>query len=153
MRENVAYLDSSAIIKRYVREEGGEHVRRLYLAAYTGEVRLAFSIWNVGEVLGALDKARRKGLLSNHAYAVARGRFLSETRRMAKLGILIIVPLSKRVVVEAWKYIEKHHIYQADAVQLASAKKVACREFVTGGQGAAPGSSQRGLKERVLRLD
>jgi predicted nucleic acid-binding protein len=150
MRENVAYLDSSAIIKRYVREEGGEHVRRLYLAAYTGEVRLAFSIWNVGEVLGALDKARRKGLLSNHAYAVARGRFLSETRRMAKLGILIIVPLSKRVVAEAWKYIEKHHIYQADAVQLASAKKVACREFVTGDRELHQVALSEGLKSVYL---
>ncbi len=34
MAESVAYLDSSAIAKRYVRERGSEAVRRLYLAAH-----------------------------------------------------------------------------------------------------------------------
>jgi predicted nucleic acid-binding protein len=131
MRGNVAYLDSGAIAKRYVKEKGSEHVRLLYLAAYAGEIKLSFSIWNVGEVLGVLDKARRRGLLSGDEYSTAKRRFLMETRRMVNLGILLVVPLSKRIIVESWKLIEKHHIYQADAIQVISAKRVACREFVT----------------------
>ena len=139
-------MDSSAIVKRYVREKGGEHVRRLYLAAYAGEVKLAFSIWNVGEVLGALDRARRRGLLSDDAYTTARRRFMAETRRMVRLGALLVVPLSGRVVAESWRLIEKYHIYQADAVQLVSAKKVACKEFVTGDKELHQAALSEGLR-------
>ena len=150
MKGNVTYLDSSAIVKRYVKEVGGDYVRQLYLGAYAGEVRLAFSVWNVGEVLGVLDKARRRIMLDNHAYITARRRFLSETRRMAKLGILVLVPLSKNILVAAWKYIEEYHIYQADAVQLVSAKRVACKEFVTGDKELHEVVLSEGLKSTYL---
>jgi len=146
MRGNVAYLDSSAIAKRYVKEKGSEHVRQLYLAAYAGEIKLSFNIWNVGEVLGVLNKARRRGLLSEDNYSTVKRRFLMETRRMANLGILLIVPLNKRVIAESWKLIEKHHIYQADAIQVVSAKQVGCRDFVTADEGLHRVALTEGLK-------
>ena len=61
MRERIVYLDSSAIVKRYIREPGSDAVRKVYLKAYSGEVILSLSVWNIGEVLGAFDKARRIG--------------------------------------------------------------------------------------------
>ncbi len=84
MSEQVAYLDSSAIVKRYVREEGSDVVRGLYLKAYAGEVILSYSTWNIGEVLGAFDKAVRLGRVSSEAYSLVRRRFLLDTRRMAR---------------------------------------------------------------------
>jgi len=48
------YLDSSAIVKRYVLEEGTKKVQETYLEALNGAASLYFSIWNIGEVLGAL---------------------------------------------------------------------------------------------------
>ena len=101
-------------------------------------------------MLGVLDKARRRDLLDNHDYITARRRFLSETRRMAKLGILVLVPLSKNILVAAWKYIEKYHIYQADAVQLASAKRVACKEFATREKELHEVALSEGLKSTSL---
>jgi len=41
MREPIIYLDSSAILKRYVKEKGSDKVRMLYLEAMSGEATLS----------------------------------------------------------------------------------------------------------------
>lgn len=58
MAEKIVYLDSSATVKRYVEEPGSDDIRSLYESTYDGNVKLIFSIWNIDEVLGVLDKAR-----------------------------------------------------------------------------------------------
>jgi len=82
--------------------------------------------------LGLLDRAMCKGRLTEEEHATARRRFLLETRRLMKLKLLLIVPLKGKLLVEAWKIVEKHHIYQADALQIATAKQIACTEILTG---------------------
>ncbi|RLG74611.1 MAG: PIN domain nuclease [Thermoprotei archaeon] len=132
MREQIAYLDSSAIVKRYVKEPGSSTVRKLYLKAFSGETVISFSIWNIGEVLGALDKAKNIGRLGGREYMLARKRFLLETRRLAKLGQLLVIPLKTKILKESWKLIEKYHIYEADAIQIATAKHINATQFLTG---------------------
>ncbi len=132
MNAKIIYLDSSAIIKRYIDEPGTSMVRKVFLEAYTGETRIAFSIWNIGEVLGAFDKARRLGRIAEREHILVRGRFLSELKRMIKLNILIIIPIKAKILKEAWRIIEKYHVYQADALQVASAKYVSANMFLTG---------------------
>ncbi len=130
--EEIVYLDSSAIVKRYVLEPGSNTVRNIYLKAYAGENLLSYSIWNIGEVLGAFSKARITGRVDENTYNTIRRRFLLETRRLVKLGILLIVPLKMSILKSSWNLIEKHHIYEADAVQVASAKHVGATLFLTG---------------------
>ena len=60
MTEKVAYLDSSAIVKRYVYETGSEFIRAQYNDAYLGNVLLSFNVWNIGEVIGVFDRAHRQ---------------------------------------------------------------------------------------------
>ena len=60
MTKKVAYLDSSAIVKRYVHETGSEFVRAQYSEAYLGNVLLSFNVWNIGEVIGVFDRAHRQ---------------------------------------------------------------------------------------------
>ena len=146
MREEIVYLDTSALVKRYVLEPGSDFIRKLYLRAYSGEVVLSFSAWNIGEVLGVLDKARGVGRISSEAYAVSRKRFLAETRRLAKLGSLTIVPLRMKILVEAWKLIEKHHIYEADAVQISSAKYASAQQLITGDKKLHQSAQIEGVK-------
>ena len=57
----VAYLDTSAIVKRYVEEPGSEVISGIYNKVLSGELKLAFSVWNIGEVLGVLDKYFKRG--------------------------------------------------------------------------------------------
>jgi predicted nucleic acid-binding protein len=50
------YLDTSGLVKRYVEERGTEVLDRLYGAAEAGSITVSFSIWNLGEALGVLDR-------------------------------------------------------------------------------------------------
>jgi len=127
----VVYLDSSAVIKRYVREPGSDVVRDAYVKARSGDIKISFSVWNVGEVLGALDRARRLGRLSEESFRKARKAFLLETKEMMRHGTLIIVPIRMKILKTSWNLVEKHHIYAADALQIASAKHVNAKKFMT----------------------
>jgi len=51
----IVYLDTSAIVKRYIQEAGSDVVASLYSSAWQGSVKISFSPWNIGEVLGVLD--------------------------------------------------------------------------------------------------
>ncbi len=80
MKEQIIYLDSSAIVRRYIKEPGSDYVREIYLKAYPGRIILSYSIWSVGEVLGALDKALVESGINQEIYDITRKRLLSETR-------------------------------------------------------------------------
>jgi predicted nucleic acid-binding protein len=131
MRGTIVYLDSSSAIKRYVREPGSATIKDLYLKSYSGELTLAFSSWNVGEILGALDKAKMQNRLDQRKYLTSKRRLLLDTKRLVKLGVLLLIPVKNKLLVESWKLIEKHRIYQADALQIISAKAINASEFLT----------------------
>jgi len=131
MKGQIVYLDSSAIVKRYIKEPGSDLVRSFYLKAYSGDIKLSYSLWNIGEVLGVIDKARCMDRLDENSFKIVKERFLLETRRATKLGLAVIVPVKTRILVEAWNLIENHHIYEADALQIATAKRLNAKKFLT----------------------
>ena len=126
------YLDSSAIVKRYVRESGSDVIIEVYERALSGDVLLSFSAWNIGEVLGVLDKYRRRGWLSDGNYLKARGQFLGEVLRLLKLKLLKVVPAKTSLLIQTWGLVEKYHIYEADALQVLSAKRIGAERLYTG---------------------
>ena len=150
MNGQIVYLDSSAIIKRYIKEPGSDYVRKIYLKCYSGDITLSCNIWNIGEVLGAFDRAKIIGRIDDETYTIVKRRFLLEIRRMMKLGSLLIVPLKIRILKESWKLIERHHIYEADAIQITSAKYVNSVEFLTGDRRLHEVALKEGLKSRYL---
>ncbi len=89
-------------------------------------------MWNIGEVLGVFDRARNTGRINSRTHSTARKRFLLETRRMLRIGLAVVVPLKARIMMNSWELIEKHHIYEADAIQIASAMNVNASKFLTG---------------------
>ena len=132
MNVKTAYLDSSAIVKRYIEEVGSSVILEVYRRTYNGVIHLAFSLWNVGEVLGVLERAYRRGLLEKATYLKVRGRFLGEIGRLVRLGLLTLIPIRLSILKNSWKIIEEQHIYQADALQIASALHVKATAFLTG---------------------
>jgi len=44
MKEKIAYLDNSSIVKRYIEESGSDEIRKLYIQAYNGLTKIAFSL-------------------------------------------------------------------------------------------------------------
>ncbi|MEM0053478.1 MAG: type II toxin-antitoxin system VapC family toxin [Nitrososphaeria archaeon] len=132
MREEIVYLDSSSIVKRYVKEKDSNFIESLYMKAYSGDVKLSFNIWNIGEVIGAFNNAKIQKRLEEKEYTLSKKRFLLECKRLVKLGMLVLVPLKTKLVYECWGLIERYSIYEADAIQIVSARNVDAKEFLTG---------------------
>ena len=125
------YLDSSSIVKRYVHETGSDLVDLLYAKAEDGTGRIVFSIWNIGEVLGVLDMYRSRKLLDDEAVLKSTGIFLAESEKMIRLGGMQILPLALDILTENYSLILKHHIYQADALQVATCKLTESKLFLS----------------------
>jgi len=128
----IVYLDSSAIVKRYVLETGSNIVKEVYEKALNGELEVSFSAWNIGEVLGVFDKYLMRKWLREEDYKLARFQFISETLRLVRLKLVKIIPVRTKLLVSSWKLMEKYHVYEADALQIVSAKYANADQFLTG---------------------
>jgi predicted nucleic acid-binding protein len=131
MREQPVYLDSSSVSKRYVKEKGSDLVDGIYGKAEAGELRLALSLWNIGEVIGVLDRYLTRKLISKKEFATARSDLVSETLKLSRLDSLDVLPVTSEVLSRSWALIAKHHIYEADALQISSGKEAGCSMFLT----------------------
>jgi predicted nucleic acid-binding protein len=60
----LVYLDSSAIVKRYIKEAGTEIMDLVFGYAEDDHIKLFFSIWNIGEVLGVFDEYIRRKVIN-----------------------------------------------------------------------------------------
>ncbi len=122
------YLDTSALVKRYVEEPGSEMVDDIYTRAYKGVTIIVTSYWNIAEAAVVFDKyERRLGLSARHQMEA----LLRESRTLAGLLRLKLVPISSTLIYETTKLVLKHHVYCADALQIASARYTNCKHLVT----------------------
>src|SRR3989442_481742 len=124
------YLDERTIGRlrqRAVRERGtmrslSKEVAELVAESFVlDELEAALA-----EGLGVLDRLDRQGRLPPGGLSKGRRALLGESARLARLGVLTISPLGAKLVRNAWSLLLRHHIYQADAVQIATglARKV-----------------------------
>jgi len=56
MSDQTIYLDTSAIVKRYIIEEETNRIDKIYDKAHAGKIRLSSSVWSIGETAVVLDK-------------------------------------------------------------------------------------------------
>ncbi|MDH5440074.1 MAG: type II toxin-antitoxin system VapC family toxin [Candidatus Bathyarchaeota archaeon] len=126
MSVRLVYLDSSSIVKRYVEERGSEVVDAVYAKSETGELGLAFSVWNIGEAFGVFDRYVSRGLLPEKALNTILLDFISESTKMIRLGSLQMLPMTTKSLVDSWLLVLKHHIYEADALQISTSKEADC---------------------------
>jgi uncharacterized protein len=125
------YLDSSAITKRYSREAGTAGVVEAYRSAYAGRSILCFSEWNIGEVLGVLQ---RKARLASRprAYVTQKGRLHGEIATLTRLRSLEVAAVGSRLLRESWSVSERHFLYEADGLQIVTAQAMRCDYLLSG---------------------
>ena len=107
----IAYLDASALVKRYVTERRSKETIELTTAA---EV-VATSMVSRAEVGAAFAKAVRSGLLSERQARNAQRTFAGEWQDLAR------IPVTEALVARAETLAWDHALRGYDAVQLASA--------------------------------
>jgi len=143
----VQYLDSSALAKRYVQEEGSDRMDRIFERAEKGEEPVFFSMWNVGELAVVFDKYEREGLMKAKPVMTT---FLEETKRLGKSRAAEVVPVSGPLIAQAVSLTLKHHVYIADTLQVVSCLTVAGAGFVTADRRLAGIAKDEGLKVTLV---
>ncbi len=138
-------MDSSAIVKRYLAEEGSPAVDDLFHRAEAGEIRLAFSLWNVGEVLRAVTRAGRLGWVSEGKAREAAWTFLQETLKIRGLGRLRVVSVRGDLLASGMPLILRKGISQPDALQIATCKDLRARAFVCADERLIRAAREEGL--------
>lgn len=117
-----AYIDSSALAKRYVREVGTDLV--LKWCEEADEVIL--SVISAPEVISALNRLKRERKLNRRQYAKLKQNL------MADIAEATIVPLNAAVIAKAVRCLEDYVLRTLDALHIASASQGGCELFVTG---------------------
>ncbi|MBS7623344.1 type II toxin-antitoxin system VapC family toxin [Candidatus Bathyarchaeota archaeon] len=140
------YLDSSAIVKRYVTEPGSATADLVFEQAESGELIITFSLWNIGEVLGVLDERRSRGWLSEAEFSEAAKIFSNELSKLMRLRALEIVPVYTSILVETWSFILGHHIYEADALQITTCTHAESQAMLSGDEKLIKASRRLGLR-------
>jgi len=143
LNEEVFYLDTSALVKRYVSESGSDIVDGIFSKCYRGIVKISFSYWNIAETAVVFDKYEKK--LGLNAKKLLRN-LLREVKTLVKLRRLIIVEISPRILRETIKLVLKHHVYVADALQIVSAVRSGSNILVTGDKDLAKIAETEKLK-------
>jgi len=80
-----------------------------------------FPYWNVAEAAVVFDKYERR--LELNARKLLRN-LLRESSTLSRLQRLVVVSVNPSILRASLKLVMKHHIYVADALQLASAKNI-----------------------------
>lgn len=105
------YLDTSALIKRFVAERGSSLVRTI--VARPGSVATAKIAY--AEVYAALTRKRREGHLLHGQYALACRQFEGDWRAYIR------VDMRDEILLLARDLIQRHPLRGFDAIHLASA--------------------------------
>ena len=140
------YLDSSAIVKRYVVEQGSDLVNRVYTESDAQAATICFSLWNVGETIGVIESYQRRGWLSEEGGSKAIKNFAGETLRLKRIEGLELLPVSSAAISDAWSLVKKHHIYQADALQIVSCSKAGARSILSADRQLLEAAGKEGLE-------
>jgi predicted nucleic acid-binding protein len=127
MTERV-YLDTSALVKRYLKEEGSEKMDSLFNESYGKSVVLVMSQWNIGEAAVVFDKYQNRKVIRD-----ARQPFqslYSEVSLLAGLGQLEAVPVLGEIIAASIPLVLAYHVYLADALQIETCRHQGCGVFV-----------------------
>jgi len=136
------YMDTSAIVKRYVDESGSRLVDRVFEKAHKDLAIIVSSYWNIGESAVVFDKYEKLGLNASEIFKT----MLRELRMLCRARSAVLINVTPRLIRESIKYIFKHHIYIADALQIASAKQAHASKFLTGDKRLTEISRNEGLE-------
>ena len=105
------YLDTSALVKRYVQEKGSSHIDALFSRSdFVAASMLAYP-----EILSAFQRRYRDGDYSKETLAKIMRSFESEWKS------LFIIKLTEDIVLKTKELILAHFLRGADSIHLSSA--------------------------------
>ena len=108
------FFDSSALVKRYVHEQGSTWVRDT--TATASEHLIHLSLLTTTEIASALARRQREGSLSPHESDRLFGAFLADCARS-----YLLLRIDADIIQRALSLVRLYPLRSADAIQLATA--------------------------------
>ncbi|RIK41495.1 MAG: VapC toxin family PIN domain ribonuclease [Chloroflexi bacterium] len=108
------FVDTSALVKRYVNESGSTWVRS-WIERPAGNTIIASELVAV-EVYSALARRRRDGTLDSNAASLLQNDLLGHIQNE-----YVIITLESKILVQARQLIDRYPLRTLDAIQLATA--------------------------------
>jgi len=134
------FFDSSAFAKRYVEEAGSHVVDSLCQEA----TEVALCVLCVPEIISALNRRVREGLLTDREYTESK-QYLFQDIRDA-----VIVNLVLQVVSTCTKILEASPVRVADALQIACALEWETELFVSADKRQISAAKKAGLRTKFV---
>ncbi len=142
------YLDTSALVKRYIAEPGSEPVDVIFNGALDSENVIIISYWNIGEAATVFDKFSRRTKEQDTLKLMEL--MLDEFRDLSRLQAIEISDLNNSILQDSIINVIKHHIYIADALQITTAKKENADIFVSADKRLVEAAENEKLKTNLL---
>ncbi len=136
----IVYMDSSALAKRYVREEGSDRVLELTREA----TEIVLDVLCVPEVLSGCNRLRRETRISFEQYLMIKAELTEDVREAT------VIDLGNDVVATAIRCLEESSVRTLDALHVAAAATYACDLFVTGDKRQMEAARLMGLAVEFL---
>jgi uncharacterized protein len=133
-------IDSSALAKRYVLEDGSEMVDQLLQRAS----QLAFCTILVAEIISGLNRRLREHYLSPNEYRKAKGQLLNDVRDS------IVLQVTPAVISRSVKLLEVNVLRAMDALHIASALEWKTECFVTADRRQMLAANNSGLHTEYI---
>ena len=140
------YLDTSILIKRYVKEENSSLADTYFHRAQRGEAVVCMSEINLGEAAVVFDRYSRKTGID------AKSRLqtiLSELGLLERSSSVEIYPVSSQIFRRAVKTVLEQHIYIVDAIQLETCIEVGEAVFCSADRELNATARKLGIKTAV----
>lgn len=134
------FLDSSALAKRYVEEPGSDRLEQILSSASA----LGVSVICVCEVVSALCRRRREGMLSAQEYLKARSAFLEDVADSSLINV------TDAVIARAMALLERWPLRSSDSLQAASAAEWNADLFVSADERQCAAARSAGLPVEEL---
>jgi uncharacterized protein len=134
------YLDSSALIKRYIHEPGSEKVLNLCAKAD----QLTLSALCVPETVSAFCRLRRERLMTEEIYQLLKKDFQEDLNETS------VVEVSSEIISASVDCLEKSRTGTLDAVHLATALIKGCDLFLTADIQQQKAARAMGLKAEAV---
>ena len=115
MNVSHVYLDTSILIKRYVKEENSNLADRYFYKAQRGEAVICLSEINLGEAAVVFDQYSMKTGIDARKRLQA---MLSELILLERSSSVEIYPVSSKIIRKAVETVLEQHLYIVDAIQL-----------------------------------
>jgi len=134
------FLDSSAIVKRYIEEPGSDLVEDLCKEA----AELGISVISLPEIVSALQRRIREGMIDDLQYKIIKKEFFKS------LNDTVIYPLTESVIYKSVELLESYTLRSLDSIHLSCAIKWECDYFVSADKQQLTAAKEEGIMVKEI---